>query len=98
MRVALTLAALLTAAPATAQTASMCGSYAETAAQLGDKYHEARVGAGIQGAGLVELWAAADGATWTLLLRMGGDRSCVIGAGEGWQAVKPEPADDGNAT
>ena len=83
--------------PAVAQTAPTCGSYAETVAQLTKIYSESRVAAGIQGGGLMELWASAGGGTWTLVLRFGGDRSCMVGSGEGWQTVPATP-DEGSGT
>ena len=84
--------------PAVAQTAPpACGSYAEMAAQLTKIYSESRVAAGIQGGGLMELWTSAGGGTWTLVFRFGGDRSCMVGSGEGWQVVPATP-DEGGGT
>ena len=90
--------AVVFSGPAGAQTAPpACGSYVETAAQLEGRYSESRVAAGIQGGGLMELWTSAGGGTWTLVLRFGGDRSCMVGSGEGWQVVPATP-DEGGGT
>ena len=97
MRVAFALAATVAVIsfPAGAQTAPMCGSYAEAVAALASKYQESRVAAGVQGQGLMEFWSTPSGSTWTLILRMAGDRSCIVGAGEGWQAIEPVPVEEG---
>lgn len=84
--------------PAGAQMPGVCGSYAETAAQLAGKYSESRVAAGIQGGGLIELWTSAGGGTWTLVLRFGDDKSCMVGAGEGWQAIESAPVEEDGGT
>ena len=65
-----------------------CGDRSDVLAQLGAKYHEAPSAIGIaNNGGLLELLTTADGSTWTLIVSMPNGISCLLAAGEDWQAV-----------
>jgi hypothetical protein len=76
--------------PAVADAATaLCAPRAEVLAQLGERYAEALVGIGIaSNGGLLELLANEGGATWSLILTMPDGQSCLIAAGEDWQALQ----------
>ena len=86
------LAALcLLAAPAAAQP--ICMPHAQMIAGLENRYHEAQQGAGLGASGLLVEIYAAPGGSWSLIATDAHGRACMIGAGEGWHAVKVgEPA------
>ncbi len=51
------------------------------------QFDERPVGRGLmQDGGVLELLSSADGATWTLVLTQPNGRSCMIAAGQFWQA------------
>lgn len=79
-------AAFFMVASAAAQSA--CGPRDRVLDWLTATYREAPIAAGVTGAGdLVEVYASADGATWTILVTSPGGRSCLVGAGEDWRAL-----------
>lgn len=91
-RALLILAALLwPARPALPQTmgvAMPCHERAEIARQLGQGYDEAPVSLGVQSNGnLVEIFSSPRTGTWTMVATEPSGRSCVVAAGDGWQAV-----------
>ncbi len=52
---------------------------------LGERYAEAPVAIGLsESGGVIEVFAAADGSTWTMILTMPDGLSRVIQAGEAW--------------
>jgi hypothetical protein len=88
-----TAAALLIAvqgASTTAEAASpVCGPRTQLLDQLTKKYKEAPVGVGIANNGaLVEVLTSNDGATWTILISRPDGTSCLVAAGQEWQALK----------
>lgn len=78
--------ALLTAAAA-------CLPTPQVHAELADKYHEARIIAGLSNRGaILELWAS-EGGTWTALVTRPDGMSCIVDAGQGIAAFAPgDPA------
>ncbi len=63
-------------------------------AALQNDYSEQSRGMGLtRGGGVLELYATDQGETWTLLLNLPDGVSCLVLAGEAWQAVesKAEP-------
>ena len=57
---------------------------------LGERYAEAPVAYGLaSNGGLIEVFAAADGATWTIVLTMPNGMSVVVGSGEAWTRRPP---------
>lgn len=85
------LAALLLAVPA---QAAPCADRAAILAELAANYAERPASRGLSVNGLVvELVLAPDGRTWTLLATNPAGITCVITAGEAWQAA-PIPGSD----
>jgi hypothetical protein len=77
-----TLAALANGAAAAPQ----CGPHEKITQILGTKFQESRQGLGLASAlSVVELFVSARG-TWTVTTTDTRGLTCVIGAGEGWQA------------
>ncbi len=74
----------LVVSPAFAQVQQGCGSHASFIAQLDLKFGEARLGSGMAGGILFELWASEETGTWTLLRVFPTGWSCIKAAGEGW--------------
>lgn len=74
--------AAATAAPA--QTA--CLSHDKLVEMLNGRYSEKPVAAGLEvGGRLFEVFAADDGATWTMVVTTPQGSSCVVAVGEEWQ-------------
>jgi len=72
------------AAPASAQSA--CVAHDELARMLDGKYSERSVAVGLEASGrLFEVFAADDGATWTMVITTPEGSSCVIAVGNEWQ-------------
>ncbi len=83
----LAMAFIALAPPAHAQIA--CGPRAEVIKQLSEKYGETRRSLGLIGSNaVVEVYANADTGTWTIIQTNPQGLSCMMSAGEGWQAVK----------
>jgi hypothetical protein len=61
----------------------------EVVAQLGGAYKEAPVAGGIAANGnILEVFAAPDGASWTIIVTRPDGMSSVIAEGEGWTFVE----------
>ena len=91
---ALALAASLLTVTGSAQPAPLCGPYEALARRLEARYGERPAARGLAGQGaLVEVFAARDGSTWTLLVIAPDGRACAAAAGENWRRLAP-PADD----
>ena len=75
----------VSAASNPAEAILTCDSRATIIADLKNGYSEQPIALGVTSAGTVmELWTAADGDTWTLVVTLGNGDSCVVGAGDGW--------------
>lgn len=71
-----------------------CDSRERLVAQLAERYRETPIALGVDsGGGLIEVLAAADGSTWTIVITSPQGRSCMVAAGEGWRAVPWEAAE-----
>ena len=71
-------------APASAQ--SVCVTHAEMTKKLGKGYSESRVGIGLaSNGGVVEVYSAGDGSTWSLIITTPDGLSCMVAAGEAWE-------------
>src|ERR1700757_483756 len=90
------IAALATAAFSTgAHAAPVCGKRDDVVAQLSQKYKEAPVGIGFASkGGLIQLLAASNGTTWTLIITLANGATCFVAAGHDWQS-SPTTASDG---
>ncbi len=70
---------------AVAQT--QCNERAEVLKLLAQKYKEAPIAAGVTSTGgLVEVLTNGKGETWTIIVTSPEGTSCLVAAGEGWQA------------
>ncbi len=59
---------------------------------LGDRYAEAPVAVGLtDDGGVLEVLAAVDGSTWTIIVTSPDGMSRVVGAGESWPDVTSAP-------
>ena len=68
-----------------------CDVRAKIVDQLKDGYSETPVGLGVtSGGGVMELWTAQDGKTWTIIVTTNKGDSCVIGAGGDWMPVEKQ--------
>ena len=88
--VAVTLLATALSAASDASAQQLCLVRDDAVAQLGKLYGEAVTGRGIaqDGQAMVEILTSAQG-SWTLVVTDVNGRSCVVAAGEAWQAIKP---------
>jgi len=72
---------------------AQCTSYGAQAQHLADAFGETVVAVGtLAGGAILEVFAAADGSTWTLVLRPDADRACLVGAGTDWMPMQGFPA------
>jgi hypothetical protein len=89
------LALLLGANAALAQSASpeVCASHEVMSEQLEQRFAEAPVALGLTGGGrmVVQVFASADGATWTVVLTSADGKSCIAAAGRDWHSLPPKP-------
>jgi hypothetical protein len=90
------IAALILVIPSRALFAQgRCGMHDRVVALLADKYEETQVAIGVtNGGGLVEVFAAPDGNTWTIVVTTPRGMSCMVAAGEGWRSyerMRPAP-------
>ncbi len=78
------------AASASAQSPApaSCATHAEVAKRLDSRYAEAPVGMGLaSNGGVIEVFSARDGATWTLVITMPNGTSCALVAGQAWETM-----------
>lgn len=68
-------------------------------ALLESQYKEVPVAVGVTNSGgLIEVYSTSSGSTWTIVVTMPRGMSCLVAAGEGWQALEPvklKPKDTG---
>ena len=75
----------LISSSAVAQT--QCNERAEVLKLLAQKYKEAPIAGGVTSTGgLVEVLTNGKGETWTIIVTSPEGTSCLVAAGEGWQA------------
>jgi hypothetical protein len=80
-------AALTVPAAAMAETPMACSPRADVLSQLSTKFKESPVAIGLaNNGGLLEVLTEKDGATWTIIITMPNGVSCLVAAGEDWQA------------
>ena len=91
MRPVLALAAVAAFFVVPAQTAPQCNTRDYVLGLLSDKYTESVIALGLANNGnLVEVLATGDGATWSIIITTPQGMSCLVAAGEGWQALKAD--------
>lgn len=90
------LAACLAAGPAAAQQPAPCMPHEVAVKALGEHYHEATVARMLASSGIViEILAAADGSSFTILGVAPGGAACVLAAGSAFELVTlPAPGAD----
>ncbi len=79
-----------------ARQAISCAAHDDIAKHLGAKFTETPVSLGLAGDGkLLEVFAAKDGSTWTIVVTAPSGVSCIVAAGRHWQdlPVKPDGPD-----
>ena len=85
-RTILALGALLLPWPALAD--GQCGERAEVIRQLDGRYAEQPVALGIaENGGVIEVLAAPQGETWTIVITMPNGITCMLAAGEDWERI-----------
>lgn len=90
MRLAIAVLALTCAAPAMAQTP--CGKRGDIVKVLSEKYGEAPVFMGIDRDGNVaEIFGAMGGGTWTAIMTTPKGLTCIMAAGQSWEATPAKP-------
>lgn len=68
-----------------------CAERNDVIGRLGREYGESVVARGLTARGnLLEITAAADGRSWTIIVSTPGGATCLVTAGEAWQAVEPQ--------
>jgi hypothetical protein len=86
------LALLLGAGTASAQA---CAAFDTMSKQLEQRYAEVPVAAGLAQTGkLLQVFAAKDGSTWTVILTRPDGLSCIVAAGRHWQMTVPKPGSE----
>jgi hypothetical protein len=93
MRYTLAAAALLALTAGHANAEEACAASDVVRKHLASKYEEAPVGLGISDGVLFEVWSSESKGTWTIIATSPQGKSCVIGAGTGWQSAKPVVGD-----
>jgi len=84
------LGLLLAIQPITVRAQMLCGDHDGIVAVLAERYGEERAAVGVTTAGAaLELFVSENGETWTLLLTVPGETTCLIAAGDTWE---PTPA------
>lgn len=80
--------------PAAAQMA--CGDRSDILTRLEGKYSEAPVAMGLSNTGgVIEVLSSPEGNTWTIIMTDPNGLSCLIAAGEYWEAAKKLAAGKG---
>lgn len=64
-----------------------CGMREAIAARLAAHYSEGASGGGPTQRAFVEIWAAAEGRTWTLLVTHPDGTSCILASGNDWVTI-----------
>ena len=78
------------ALPSAALAQSACLPRDKMADHLANRYNERPVSMGLEASGkLIELFTAADGSTWTLVMSLPDGPACVVAAGVEWMSREP---------
>jgi hypothetical protein len=77
--------------PPQAALTPACHNHADLAEMLNQKYAERPSALGVQANGhLVEVFAANDGTSWTIVVTRPDGWSCIVAVGENWEML-PDP-------
>jgi hypothetical protein len=75
---------------AAAKAEPACGHRADVLKELSERYKEAPVALGLANNGsLLEVRSSDGGTTWTIIVTSPDGMSCLVAAGEDWQAKRP---------
>jgi len=80
-------AAAVASGAAPANAAGQCAARADIIKALGDKFHESEAGRGLINPNVVLEIFVSDQGSWTVLASDTKGQSCVLSAGEGWDAA-----------
>ena len=81
--------AMLLGLRATASAQTLCSTHEEITDLLDSRYSEAQVAIGIaNNGGLIEVFSAGDGATWTIVMTTPQGKSCVVANGGEWYMIE----------
>jgi len=95
---ALLFGAAATAPPALAQQVA-CGPREKIVERLAGQFSEQLAGAGLQSERqYVEIWAAPEGGTFTVLVTRADGLSCIVAAGRHWHQRRLEVAEADRAS
>ena len=85
------------AGPVGAQT--VCGNHQFFVDRLAERYSELVTARGVNSDQLLFELFTAEGGSWSFIVTNPSGRSCILGSGEGWEAVEPAmlPPMDGEA-
>ena len=68
------------------EAAPVCGKRKDVVDRLSETYKEVPVGIGLAiNGGFMELFAASDGATWTMIITLANGPTCLVATGHDWQ-------------
>ena len=74
-----------------------CGRRSSVVLALADRYGEAREAIGLASNGaVIEVFASADGATWTITATMASGMTCLVASGEHYERLVETPPAPGN--
>lgn len=77
-----------TALASTASAQTLCGERQNFISHLGKNHHEATTAMGLTSSGKVIEVLTSEKGTWTIIVTNPDGRSCLIAAGEDWEAIE----------
>jgi len=82
------LSAMFLTAPTTASAQTLCGERANFLKHLGQNHKEAPTAMGLTSTGkIIEVLTSEDG-SWTIIITDPDGNSCLVAAGEAWEAME----------
>src|SRR5262245_24492453 len=85
----------MASSPASAAEAR-CGARSDLSTALAERYSEVPVAVGlVDQKTVIEIYARADGDSWTIVTSRADGVSCVLGAGKAWQLLPIKPLGPG---
>lgn len=97
MRIAAAATVMLAAAISPALAQHVCATRADIVKSLQQEFQEAPSAMGMSDNGaVIEVLAARDGKTWTILMTTPDGTSCVVATGEMWEPLPEQVAKAGN--
>ena len=88
--------AVMAAQAAHSQNNANCGARAQVIERLQQKYGETRRSVGLAANnGVVETYASTDSGSWTIVITLPNGMTCLVAAGEAFEAVEDGPIKSG---